>query len=123
MIPLVLNIYAILFRTRSFDAYVESCFWIWILFLRFKRRNYNKALLMFLSDIFYWITNNHPILQVMKTELPKFSDTSVEIFHSLLRRNTEKYLEADQIIREARYLNYLCLDDEKFKKNFVKIST
>ena len=39
----------------------------------------------------------------MNAELPKFSDSPVEIFHSLLRRNTEKHLTANQIIKEARY--------------------
>ncbi len=58
----------------------------------------------------------------MKSELPKFSDCPVEIFHSLLRQNTEKHLEAKQIIREARYINHLRLDDEKFKENFIKTS-
>ena len=68
-IPLVLDVYAVFFRAGAFDAYIESCFRVWTIFLRFKRRNYNKAPLMFLSDIFYWTMNNHPILQVMRAEL------------------------------------------------------
>ena len=100
-IPLVLDVYALFFRAGDFNSYIESCFRVWVLFLKFQRKNYSKALLMFLSDIFYWQSKNHPILKTMSAELPKFSDASVEIFHSILRRNMEKYLMANQIIKEA----------------------
>ncbi len=46
---------------------------------------------MFLSDIFYWQSKNHSILKTMKAELLKFSDSSVEIFHSLLQYRKASY--------------------------------
>ena len=123
VIPLVLDIYALFFRAGDFNSYVESCFRVWTIFLKFRRKNYTKAPLMFLSDIFYWQSKNHSILKTMNAELPKFSDSPVEIFHSLLRRNTEKHLTANQIIKEARYINYLRFNDDGFKENFVHNST
>jgi len=60
---------------------------------------------MFLSDIFYWELNNHPILEIIKAELPKFSDSTVKIFHSFLRRSIQKYTEAQQIIKYGHYIN------------------
>ncbi|CAJ0748173.1 23961_t:CDS:2, partial [Entrophospora sp. SA101] len=60
---------------------------------------------------------------IMNAELPKFSDSPVEIFHSLLRRSTEKHLTADQIIKTARNINYLRFDDDDFKENFVHTSS
>ena len=78
---------------------------------------------MFLSGIFYWQSKNHSILKTMNAELPKFSDSPVEIFYSLLRRNTEKHLTANQIIKEARYINYLRFNDDDFKENFVHTSS
>jgi hypothetical protein len=60
---------------------------------------------MFFSDIFYLELNNHPILETIKAELPKFSDATVEIFHSFLRRGTQKHTEAQQIIKYGRYIN------------------
>jgi len=53
-IPLTLDIYTILFRSGYFEGYLESVIKIWILFQRLRRHNYNKAPLMFLSDVFYW---------------------------------------------------------------------
>ncbi|RIB13059.1 hypothetical protein C2G38_2198933 [Gigaspora rosea] len=122
-VPLVLDIYSLFFRSGDFNSYIESCFRVWVLFFRFHRRNYTKAPLMFLSDIFYWNSKNHSILETISSELPKFSDTPVEIFHSLLRRNTEKFLTLDQIIREARQINYLRFNDDGFKENFVHSSS
>src|SRR6266540_1950275 len=52
-IPLTLNIYAVLFRSGFFKGYLESVVKIWTLFQRLRRHNYNKAPLMFLSDVFY----------------------------------------------------------------------
>jgi len=123
MLPLVLDIYAVFFRSSDFDAYLESCFRVWTVFLKFSRRNYTKASLMFLSDIFYWELNNHPILEAIKAELPKFSDSTVEIFHSFLRRSTQKHTDTQQIIKYGRYINHLRLDDNGFRENFAHTST
>lgn len=42
LIPATLDVYAILFRSGSFDQYVETVFRIWTFALRWKRKNYNK---------------------------------------------------------------------------------
>ena len=123
LIPLVLDIYAIFFRSDNFDVYLESCFRVWVLFLKFHRKNYTKIPLIFLADIFYWELNDHPILKTIKAELPKFSDSTVEIFHSFLRRSTQKYTEAQQIIKYGHYINRLRLDDNGFRENIAHTST
>ncbi|RIB20874.1 hypothetical protein C2G38_1152209 [Gigaspora rosea] len=121
-IPLVLDIYAVFFRSGDFNTYLESCFRVWTVFFRFNHKNYSKAPLMFLSDIFYWESNNHPILETIMAELPKFSDSTIEIFHSLLRRSTQKHTETQQIIKYGRYINQLRLDDNGFRENFAHTS-
>ncbi|RIB14299.1 hypothetical protein C2G38_2195549 [Gigaspora rosea] len=68
IIPAVLDIYAVLFRSGSFDEYLETIFRIWTFALRWKHKNYNKAPLVFLSDIFYWEQNNHPIKEAIKNQ-------------------------------------------------------
>src|SRR5437879_3655929 len=88
-IPLFLNIYATIFRSGDWDGYIEACVRIWCLFARFKRRNYNKAPLFFLSDVWYWESINHPILEILKKHLVAFSDYPVENYHSLIRRRSE----------------------------------
>ena len=77
-VPLTLDIYTVLFRSGFFEGYLESVVRIWVLFQRLRRHNYNKAPLMFLSDVFYWTSNNHPIINVLKNNLPIFNDYFVE---------------------------------------------
>src|SRR6266516_2670603 len=50
MIPLVLDIYAVFFRSGDFNAYLEACFHVWTIFFKFHHKNYTKIPLMFLSD-------------------------------------------------------------------------
>jgi len=71
-------------------AYKESIFRIWTIFFKYKHRNYNKLLLAFLSDIFYWTSTNHPISQVLVDFLHIFNDYYIENFHSSLQRQIQK---------------------------------
>jgi hypothetical protein len=82
IIPATLDIYAILFRSGLFNEYVETIFRIWTFALRWKRHNYNKAPLVFLSDIFYWEDTKHPFIEVVKLFLVNFNDYYVENYHS-----------------------------------------
>ena len=54
IIPATLDVYAVLFCSDSFEEYIKTVFQIWIFALYWHHKNYNKAPLAFLSDIFYW---------------------------------------------------------------------
>jgi len=85
LIPLVLDIYAIHHRGGNWLAYEEACMRCWNdLFLRFDRRNYKRAPLMFFSDIFYWMETNHPMFHMFTNHLASLSDCPVEIIHSII---------------------------------------
>jgi hypothetical protein len=101
VIPATLDIYAILFRSGSFDEYVETIFRIWTFAHRWKRHNYNKAPLAFLSDIFYWQDTNHPFAEAIKLFLVNFNDYYVENMHSRIRRHTSVNSSVDNIIKQA----------------------
>ena len=64
IIPSTLDIYAVLFRSGSFDEYLGKLFSVWTFALRWKRKNYNKAPLVFLSDYFYWKENSHHLVKL-----------------------------------------------------------
>ncbi|RHZ62895.1 hypothetical protein Glove_334g58 [Diversispora epigaea] len=101
IIPATLDIYAILFRSGSFNEYVETIFRIWTFALCWKRHNYNKAPLAFLSDIFYWEDTNHPFIEVVKLFLVNFNDYYVENYHSKIRAHTNTNNNVDNIIKQA----------------------
>ncbi|GET65102.1 hypothetical protein GLOIN_2v1836866 [Rhizophagus irregularis DAOM 181602=DAOM 197198] len=119
-IPLTLDIYAILFRSGFFEGYLESTVKIWILFQRLRRHNYNKASLMFLSDVFYWTSKNHPIINILKNNLPIFNDYFVENFHSSLRHQTAESNSELQIIQKAKIIDAE-RNNNPFKNSFVNL--
>ncbi|CAG8843839.1 36822_t:CDS:1, partial [Racocetra persica] len=88
LIPAVLDVYTHLFRENHFEEYVSTIFRLWTVMRRFQRHNYDKIMLAFLSDIQYWKTIDHSIINVLKTHLNAFDEYPVENFHSLLRRHT-----------------------------------
>jgi hypothetical protein len=104
IIPAALDVYAVLFRSGSYEEYTEAIFRIWTFALRWKRRNYNKAPLAFLSDIFYWEKNKHPMLDAVQTFLVNFNDYWVENMHSRIRATTSAKDSADNIIKQAYLL-------------------
>jgi hypothetical protein len=117
-IPLVLSFYATIFRSGNWEAYIEACVRVWCLFARFKRRNYNKAPLFFLSDVWYWESIKHPILDVLKKHLVIFNDYPVENYHSLIRRQTRETDTAEQLSKAAHVINYF-RHDNTFQSAFV----
>ncbi|RHZ72469.1 hypothetical protein Glove_242g203 [Diversispora epigaea] len=107
LIPSTLDIYAILFRAGLFEKYIETVFRIWTFALRWKRKNYNKALLIFLSDIFYW-KKKHPLFyNLLQNQLPSFNDYYVENTHSKIRANTSANATVENIIKQAYVITTL----------------
>jgi hypothetical protein len=118
LIPSTLDLYVVLFRGNHFDEYVETIFRLWTMMCRFQRKNYNKIMLAYLSDIQYWIEINHPIIQILKNYLNSFDEYPVENFHSLVRRHTNaKVLIPEWLRRDGIFVDYQRHDDN-FTQNF-----
>ncbi len=49
-IPLVLSIYSIVFKCNKYELFYQSLIHCWVMFVVFRRRHYNKALLVTLSS-------------------------------------------------------------------------
>ncbi|CAB4427263.1 unnamed protein product [Rhizophagus irregularis] len=118
-VPLTLDIYAVLFRSRFFEGYLESIVRIWVLFQRLRRHNYNKAPLMFLSDVFYWISNNHPIINVLKNNLPIFNDYFVENFIVPLEIKLLNQILYNKLFKKQKLLMLERINRFSFKDAFV----
>uniref|UniRef100_U9UZM9 Uncharacterized protein n=1 Tax=Rhizophagus irregularis (strain DAOM 181602 / DAOM 197198 / MUCL 43194) TaxID=747089 RepID=U9UZM9_RHIID len=118
LIPATLDVYAILFRSGSFEKYVETVFRIWTFALRWKRKNYNKAPLVFLSDLFYWQDTHHPFADAIEKYLSCFNDYYVENAHSRIRANTSSNATVENIIKQAYVIGkYQYVIIVKFKIN------
>ena len=120
-IPLTLDIYTTLFRSGFFEGYLESIVKIWALFQRLRRHNYNKAPLIFLSDVFYWTSKKHPIINILRNNLPIFNDYFVENFHSSLRYQTVESNSESQIIQKAKIIDVERNNDSSFETSFINL--
>ena len=57
-VPLVLSIYSIVFKCNKYEEYSLSLLQCWVMCVVFRRRHYNKALLVALSIFHHWQENS-----------------------------------------------------------------
>ena len=95
------DFHAILFHSGKFEEYLETIFRIWTFALRWKRKNYNKIPLAFISDYIYWKENNHPMVEVLEKYLVNFNEYYVKNFHSILHANININQPVEFIINQA----------------------
>ena len=57
-----------------------------LLFITFKRKNYDKATLCQLSDILYYAAENEHLVDNIKQHPNAFTEKKVEVFPSVFRR-------------------------------------
>jgi hypothetical protein len=84
IVPATLDIYAILFREGHFEEYLETIFRLWTIMKRFGRKNYDKIMIAFISDVLYWQSIEHPMYNILSENLQEFNEYFVENFHSLI---------------------------------------
>ena len=75
------------------------------MFCCFKRHPYNKAPLVWLSNLFYWKKLNHPFFHTIMNHLNTFDEYPVENFHSLLRAQTRQNDTTEQLHRKAKAID------------------
>ena len=118
-IPLVLSIYSIIFKSNNYTLYYKSLLCCWVMFMVFRRRHYDKALLVALSAFMYWKENDHPLYRTLLEALVAFDEYPVENFHSILRSSTNMTDTAEQISLKAKEIDACKHELHSFKTAFV----
>ncbi|KAJ7394833.1 hypothetical protein OS493_000668 [Desmophyllum pertusum] len=78
--------YTAFFRGGNFETWLHSLLRGSMMFINFRRRNYDKATLCQLSDILFHVSNNVGLGERIQQFLQVFTEKKVEILHSVLRR-------------------------------------
>lgn len=86
VLPLVFYFYCTVFRGGDFATWIGATFRMALVFITFRRKNYDKATLCQLSDILYHAAENKNLVDNIKQYLNAFTEKKVEVFHSVLRR-------------------------------------
>ena len=114
-----LCIYSLVFKSNMADEYYQSLVRCWIMFLMFRRRHYDKAPLIALSNVEYWKQVGHPIIISISSVLSAFDEYPVENFHSLLRARTTITDKADRISLKGKEIDSRKHELHDFKSTFV----
>ena len=85
----------------------------------FKRRHYDKALLILLTTFHHLRNINHPFLEIIKKSLVAFDEYPVENFHSILRGRTKVTDTGEKICLQAREIDACKHALHEFKSWFV----
>lgn len=118
-LPLVLTIYAVIFRSNNFLLYVSALKRIWLMFFCFGRHHYDKSPLVFLSGLLYWDKISHPLLAALRTSLVAFTEYPVEYFHSIIRDQTAPHSTPDEITKTCRSIFASKQRQENFRETFL----
>src|SRR6266545_3155100 len=70
--------------------------------------------------MFYWTSKEHPIIDILKNNLPIFNDYFVENFHSSLRYQTVESNSELQIIQKAKIID-VERNNSSFEDSFVNL--
>ncbi|CAH3113680.1 unnamed protein product [Porites lobata] len=101
VLPLVFYQYNI-FRSGDLKLYEKVMAQIAIIFICWKRRHYDKSTLSFLSDCAYQCKHLPEYWSKKASVLKLITEKNVEVWHSVLRRNTEKFDDAKSIEDTAK---------------------
>lgn len=101
VVPLVFFHYQT-FRSGNMNEYESLMAQLAILFISWQRRHYNKSTLSFLSDLAYQKTFLPEYFRVKLQWLSIFTEKKVEVFHSLLRKDTKSFDTGPEIQKTAR---------------------
>ena len=86
IIPLIFYIYSTVFRGGDLQQWLDALLRMSLVFITFRRRNYDKATLCQLSDLVQHIRENRALPAILDEHLSILTEKKVEIFHSVLRR-------------------------------------
>ena len=100
--PMVLSVYSIIFKLNDFAMYLKTISKLWVMFVCFKRRHYNKSPLVWLSNYLYWTKNCPQLASLMQQFITSFDEYPVEHTHSVVRKVTNIADEPNVVIRKIK---------------------
>ena len=89
------------------------------MFVVFRRRQYNKALLFLLSTFLHWQGNAPSMFVTIHEHLASFDEYPVENFHSVLRKRTKETDTADETAAKAKETDACKHELHSFQSTFV----
>ena len=119
ILPLVLNIYLVVFNSNNLEIFIDAMLRAWVVFVIYRIHHYNKAPLVFLSNVLYWKKSNHPLYEALKTHLQIDDQYALKNFQSVLRAQISIGSTPEEISKKAREISATNGILHQFKTQFV----
>ena len=119
ILPLMLSIYSVVFKSNNLQMFIDAMMSALVVFFIYRRHHYDKAPLVFLSNVLYWKKTNHPLYEALETHLQIIDEYAVENFHSVLRAQTSISSTPEEISKKAREISATKGILRQFKTQFV----
>ena len=118
-LPVVLIIYGISFKQNKFNEYFRAVIRIWTMFYCFQRKHYNKAPLIWLSNVGYWAKSNRKLYETLEEGISCTDEYPVENAHSIIRSYTYAADDCETISKKAKMI----FTSRNELKNFKSVFT
>ncbi|CAB3998876.1 Hypothetical predicted protein [Paramuricea clavata] len=120
-LPLVLTIYTFIltFKQNNFREYFNAMIRIWVMFLCFKRRHYNKSPLVWLSNTCHWKDKHKELYEQFCTWPTIYDEYPVENTHSIIRAQTKPSDTANKLQQRAKTIFESKTKQANFRSTFT----
>ncbi len=92
---------------------------VWIMFYCMKRKHYNKASLVWISNILFWKENNKKLYQTIRKFLSATDEYPVENTHSIIRAQTKDGDTPDLLQKRAKAVFQSKKSQHNFRSQFT----
>ena len=89
------------------------------MFYCFSRRHYDKAPLIWLSNILYWQQFRPDIFDIVRENITLLDEYGVENTHSILRAQTKPYYSVEQLVQKAKSIFASKSEQHNFRSAFT----
>ena len=89
------------------------------MFYCFNRRHYDKAPLIWLSNVLYWQKYRPDIFDIVRNNITLLDEYGVENTHSILRAQTKPYYTVEQLTQKAKSIFASKSEQHNFRSAFT----
>ena len=118
-LPTVLIMYGISFKLNEFGQFFKAVVSIWTVFHCFRRKHYDKAPLVWISNSGYWSHHYPELYQTFENNIASTDEYPIENAHSIIRANSQSADDCETMSNKAKMIFPSKIEMKNFKSVFT----
>ena len=106
-------------NSNEFGQFFKAVVRIWTMFHCFRRKHYDKAPLVWISNIGYWSHHYPELYQTFENNVASTDEYPVENAHSIIRANSQSADDCETISNKAKMIFTSKTEIKNFKSVFT----